>query len=1544
MMRMAAIGLSGLLAARAGENLIADPSFEEIRSPDQFGHVFGKWAGWKYEGDCAFEVGQVAHSGKHSCLLAGYSGPKIRIFPPEREFEPGRYRVTAFLRGLDIGVGTYNQTTEFAFGGQFMPLHKNGTFGWTPLTYVGEIKERRKMITPFFGLLAPGLLWIDDVTMEKVPDDTSLTHEPVLGKEEAPIVPPGELGVDAVRCPTCGYRNEPAWKTCYACGSALEAKARRADSPPVKIIASFAEPKSPFTGKDAKVVSEHAPAGARALRLEQGFATMDGEQDWTGYDFLKADIYADAADPVPVCIELRDKGSRDYWTRVNYSTIVPPGQSTLTIPVKQLYVGEKSRPGRMLDLTSVTRVVIGHGAEKPAGPLFIDNIRLERDDAVEKARFNDLYAFDFGTGTSPVMDGFTAITPSTPYSKGRGYGLKNARIWRALDALQPDPLYQDFICIESGGLAVDVPNGTYHVFVNVDSPSGYWGEYQTYIKRAILAQGKPVISETMTFNDQMKKYFRFWDTEDLPTENTFDKYQKPYFHEKQFDVEVTNGQLNLEFQGENWACCVSAVVIYPVEKAVQGRKFLQFVEDRRRFYFDNYFKRILHHPVGDPLAPTAEDQARGYVLYHRDSMQDVYYNDTPKAGELCGKLQAQAFAGEYEPVTLSLVPLRDLGHVTVSVGDLKGPSGTIPAGAVDIGFVSYRVSRVTAEGSVYSIAPRLLMPTNTAVCAQGITRCFWLTVRTPSDAKPGVYKGSLTLRSESRRIDSVPIEFRVRNGTLDPVDIPAGPWGHTICVPWSGNDPAAAAFESAMTGKSLRRMRDYGFTTFSGAPDISYKGFKDGKPVLDFTRADQQMKQAKELGFLAVNTYGGGVSGISAYSEDSAALKAAGFSDYSAFIQAVYSAVQKHADGQGWLPVYYNLCDEPMGEDLVRATENAEAYRKAFPKGPPFFTGATSYDGTDPANPHFRLAQALTVANWNGHSEGSVKLLHDAGGDWAFYNGGNRWTYGDYLYKCAKEFGLKFRVSWHWNVVAGDPYYALDCREDDYAWCNASPDGRLVPSLDFERNREGLNDYRRLLTLARLAKEKAGMPAAQAAEKLIADRMASFHLGQRDHDTIFGADDWNAFRARIDDAIERLLTRAGVPGLRAAEAGWRGDGTGRALAAEPCLEWGGANNSNMQWKTQVGASFSSPVPVADRVFVTAEENKLACLDRRDGKILWQSSNGFADLPSAMTGKPETSTATSCGFTTPTPASEGERVYALFGTGIVACYDLAGRRQWMRYIEATERLEYGRSASPLLVGGRLVCMIGHLLALDTATGATVWETPNVAETYGTPVAAKLGSTAVIVAPNGAVVRAADGKMLATGIGEAVHTSPVVQNGVAFFADTHSVAVELTLKPDGKLATRELWQADLEGEFFASPVWHDGILYVVSNAGALQALDAATGKLIYRQTLDMPSATAGANFYASLAIADGTLFVANDKGDTLVVRPGREFKLARRNTLDDGAGSTPTFDGRTLFLRAGEALYAIGVPGSLSGNELFRKPIPAPVTRGETRPPVASANDK
>jgi hypothetical protein len=124
-------------------NLLADPSFEEPKERDRFGLVFAKWGGWKYEGDCDFAVGRVARTGRTSCLLIGGAGAKIRS-AQLLELEPGRYQITAYLRGLDIGTGTWNATTEFMFDGRYMQLNKNGTFGWTRLTYVADIQNANR--------------------------------------------------------------------------------------------------------------------------------------------------------------------------------------------------------------------------------------------------------------------------------------------------------------------------------------------------------------------------------------------------------------------------------------------------------------------------------------------------------------------------------------------------------------------------------------------------------------------------------------------------------------------------------------------------------------------------------------------------------------------------------------------------------------------------------------------------------------------------------------------------------------------------------------------------------------------------------------------------------------------------------------------------------------------------------------------------------------------------------------------------------------------------------------------------------------------------------------------------------------------------------------------------------------------------------------------------------------------------------------------------------------------------------------------------------
>jgi hypothetical protein len=879
-----------------------------------------------------------------------------------------------------------------------------------------------------------------------------------------------------------------------------------------KLIASF-EDSNPFTG--GKVVAEHATHGKKALRIDRNYVAMDAAQDWSGYEYLKADVYTDSDTPLPLEIEVRDRDTRDYWTRVNYATVVPPGASTLIIPTA-LYVGEKSRPGRPLRREAITRLVFAVG-EKPPAPLFLDNLRLEKDTETAKVKFEGLWAFDVGPADAPVMEGFTPLTDKMVYTRQRGYGWKDARIWRGHNALQPDPLYGDFLCLEQGGLAIDVPNGKYHVFVNLDSPSGYWGEFQKFRKRALIVEG-------VRYNDSMdlayfkKRYFRYWDREDLPSENTFDKYQIPYFNEQLVQAEVRDGQLNIEFEGENWACCVSAIIVFPDSKAAEGKKFLEFVKARRRFHFDNSFKRILPKPTGEAPTPTDAERERGFVAFHRDWMKDVNVHDKPLSGERTEELTGAAFAGEYEPVTVSLLPLRDLGRVTVTAGDLRGPGGTIPARAIDVGYVQYRISRVTMEGSVYTISPRLLIPRAAALVPEGVTRTFWLTVKVPPDAAPGRYEGTVQLAAEKGGTLSLLLRFTVRKGTLDAVDIPAGPWGHTIDLPWYEEE--AARWNEDMAVKSLRKLREYGFTTASGLPVVTYRGFRAGVPLLDFSVADEQMKRFKDAGFrMPVVSYCA-FNGLNTSFRDDEAMRAAGFNDYPAFLRAVFSAIQNHADRAGWLPVYWNIADEPIGDDLTRSAENAEAFRRAFPQGPPFFTGASSFRGSNARDPHFRLSKALHVADWNEHDNASVKLLQDAGGDWAFYNEGNRWTYGVYLYKAAKQHGLKFRVSWHWNNAAGDPYYALDCREDDYAWCNCSPDGELIPAVHFERVREGLDDYRRLVTLARLAREQAGKPAAAEAERLIADVLAGFELGQREPKG--GPATYADIRGRLDAAIEKL--------------------------------------------------------------------------------------------------------------------------------------------------------------------------------------------------------------------------------------------------------------------------------------------------------------------------------------------------------------------------------------------------------------------------------------
>jgi len=209
-------------------------------------------------------------------------------------------------------------------------------------------------------------------------------------------------------------------------------------------------------------------------------------------------------------------------------------------------------------------------------------------------------------------------------------------------------------------------------------------------------------------------------------------------------------------------------------------------------------------------------------------------------------------------------------------------------------------------------------------------------------------------------------------------------------------------------------------------------------------------------------------------------------------------------------------------------------------------------------------------------------------------------------------------------------------------------------------------------------------------------------------------------------------------------------------------------------------SNSAPIVVADRVFTCGEPSTLLCVSAGDGKVLCSDTITFFDyvpeddpeaaaiIAKVNAGKTEKEKeaikeslkkdimrceyfekppvmGSHFGFileyTLPTPTSDGKQVYVVYGTGMVAAYDLEGKRKWVRGIEKP-RSATGYSASPLLAGGRLLANIGGFLhGLDPADGRIVWRTARK-ECYGSPVRARVGDTELAVTPKGDIFRASD----------------------------------------------------------------------------------------------------------------------------------------------------------------------------------------------------------
>ncbi|MEN9573234.1 MAG: hypothetical protein RL514_1089 [Verrucomicrobiota bacterium] len=375
--------------------------------------------------------------------------------------------------------------------------------------------------------------------------------------------------------------------------------------------------------------------------------------------------------------------------------------------------------------------------------------------------------------------------------------------------------------------------------------------------------------------------------------------------------------------------------------------------------------------------------------------------------------------------------------------------------------------------------------------------------------------------------------------------------------------------------------------------------------------------------------------------------------------------------------------------------------------------------------------------------------------------------------------------------------------------------------------------------------------------------------------------------------------------------GWRGDGSGRFPGATPPTEW--SATKNVRWSAVVGRSYSSPVLTDQFAFVTAEPNLVVCVNRADGKVRWKfamTSARLADPKSRQLAADYQSPKDGAGLAAATPITDGQNVYASFGNGIVCALDLDGKLKWTAHIAAEPTTGYGRSASPLLVAGKLIVHISHLYAFDPATGAQRWVNSEAKSSYGTPVATKVGVVDLIVTPLGEVVRATDGVSVNSGIGRTTHAS-LIQSGDGEVCFGDSEVQTLRLNAAFKEAT--VWDGMVTGDVFGSPLLHDHALFIPTGAGELFAFD-ARGKgtqepLISGRALFTNANAASPATYASLTLAGKYLFLNSNQGEVVVLEATRAARLVSRNRLSAGTGSSPVFSGAEMFLRDGDKLFCI-----------------------------------
>ena len=396
------------------------------------------------------------------------------------------------------------------------------------------------------------------------------------------------------------------------------------------------------------------------------------------------------------------------------------------------------------------------------------------------------------------------------------------------------------------------------------------------------------------------------------------------------------------------------------------------------------------------------------------------------------------------------------------------------------------------------------------------------------------------------------------------------------------------------------------------------------------------------------------------------------------------------------------------------------------------------------------------------------------------------------------------------------------------------------------------------------------------------------------------------------------------------------NGQGISTATGLPTHW--SDTENIAWKCPIpGEGWSSPVIWNDHIFLTTatdggKECRVIAVNRKDGKILWNQSVFTQELKMQHERNSRA---------TPTPVTDGQRVYAVFPNGHFVALDFAGNVVW-KNTELNFYSQHGFGASPIVYGDLLIAPINpsidpsnnpndepvrngwqlpwdrsYLWALDKNTGKERWKTMRGMSriSHSTPVVIQVNGKEQIVSMVGDVIQGfepATGTLIWTvqNSGEPAVPIPAIGEGMVFMCPSPGSPI-FGIKTDGQgdvTDTHVVWRLSQHFPMTSSFLYVKPCLYVATERNSFVALHAETGKVLWERRLQgRPD--------SSPIFADGKIYVTTHEGVTTVFKPNADPKVPAEIIATNEIGETTVqatlaIAGKQIFIRTDKELWCVG----------------------------------